>query len=177
MKTFLLAILLLHSSLSFAHCREQVYEDLGHRMDLWEQRFYVSLGVGPFTLWPIAAVTGAAGIIIMVPIVATILVTGKAYNNSYLRYNISDLDGTKVEEAEMKKIVERIFKHDLKKITSEEDKNIKIDKILEIIATGNENEELCPKKLVNVDPASEEEEFNYKYLNLHRIREYVRARL
>lgn len=183
MKTFLLTMLLLHSSLSFSHCRDQVSEDLGNSMDRWETRFYVSLGVGPFTMWPIAAVTGAAGIVIMVPIVAAIFVTGKVYNNSYLRYNISDLDGTKIAEEDMKKIVARIFKKDLKKVTNEDEKNKKIEKILDIIAAGNENEELCPKKLVknknetNVENEEVEEHFTYKYMTLHHIRSYVGARL
>lgn len=163
--------------MSFAHCRDQVYEDLGHKMDLWEQRFYFSLGVGPFTLWPIAAVTGAAGIVIMVPIVATIFVTGKVYNNSYLRYNISDLDGNNVDEMEMKKIVERVFKRSLKKIESEEDKDKRIDKILTIIAEGNESEELCPKKLLKNKDETEEDIFRYKYMSLKRIQDYVQARL
>lgn len=176
MKTFLLAALLLFSSLSHAHCRDQVSEDLGHRMDLWEQRFYIALGVGPFTMWPIAAVTGAAGIVIMVPIIATIFATGKVYNNAYLRYNVVDLDGNKIEEEQLKKIVERIFKHDLKKL-DEKTKDEKLTKMLEVIAQGNETEELCPKKTVGVDEETQEDIYQYKYMNLRHIRDYVRKRI
>lgn len=183
MKTFLLTLLLLHSSLSFSHCRDQVYEDLGNRMDQWETRFYGTLGIGPWLVWPISVVTGGAAVVVMVPVIAAIFVTGKVYNNSYLRLNVSDVDVTKIEDAEMKKIIERVFKADFKKLTSETDKNKKAERILQIIAAGNENEELCPKKLVEnknqeiTEESEEEEQFKYKYLNLKHVRSYVRARL
>lgn len=176
MKVILLTCLLFFSSLSQAHCRDQVAEDLGHKMDLWEQRFYVTLGVGPFTMWPITAVTGTAGVVIMVPIVAAIFATGKIYNNAYLRYNIVDLDGNKIDEVELKKIVERVFKKDLKKL-AEKSKQEKLDKMLAVIADGNESEELCPKKIIGIDEETEENIYRYKYLNLKRIKNYVRNRI